>query len=484
MPGLSKSRILNGLQCPRRLWLEVHQPNAAEDYSEGIERRLSAGHLVNEVVHGLVPNAYLIDDDIDLGEALLVTERLLRDQPDRPIFEATFRSHDVLVRADVFQRRGDRYHATEVKSSTGVKDYHLTDCAVQTWVIRGAGYDVGTIDLAHIDNTFVYPGGGNYPGLMHHEDVTAQVSDLLPLVPQWVQQCRTAVEGDEPQIKVGDQCSDPFDCPFWDHCAPPPSTYPVTCLPRGGDIAKALQDEGYRDLRDVPVERLTNPTHAWVHQVTHSGIADLKPELGHTLRALAYPRYYIDFETMQFAVPIWVGTRPYEQLPFQWSCHIEQPDGLEHHEYLDTQGSAPMRAFAESLIQTVGGEGPVIVYSPFEKRILNELSDRFPDLANSLQAIVGRLVDLLPLTRAYYYHPDMRGSWSIKAVLPTVAPHLDYGQLEDVRDGTGAQVAYEEMIDHSTDVQRKQQLEQSLLEYCKLDTLAMVELCRAFSLND
>lgn len=195
------------------------------------------------------------------------------------------------------------------------------------------------------------------------------------------------------------------------------------------------------------------------------------------LRGLPYPRYYLDFETIQFAVPIWSGTRSYQQLPFQWSCHLESQAGkLGHTAFLDCSGQAPMRAFAEKLIAALGDEGPIFVYSHFEKTALNQLIGMLPDLAASLAAIIDRLIDLLPLARRHYYHPQMKGSWSIKAVLPTVAPDLNYDDLDEIHDGLAAQQAYFEAINPGTNETRRQDLLRHLDEYCKLDTLAMVRL--------
>jgi len=215
------------------------------------------------------------------------------------------------------------------------------------------------------------------------------------------------------------------------------------------------------------------------HCVTASGVPELLTGAARILKALSYPRYYLDFETVAFAVPVWAGTRPYEALPFQWSCHIEYADGvLEYVEFLDTSGVAPMRALAEKMITTLGEEGVVFMYSPFERRIIRELAARFPDLAEMLTCIVDRLFDLLPLVRKYYYHPDMKGSWSIKAVLPTVAPDLHYDELEGIQDGMGASTAYMEIVSGAVDTAQIPAVEASLLAYCKLDTLAMVHLVK------
>lgn len=227
----------------------------------------------------------------------------------------------------------------------------------------------------------------------------------------------------------------------------------------------------------MPAGRITEPLLRRIHAATLSGRAVLDAGAAEAIGRAEWPRFYLDFETMAFAVPVWAGTRPFQALPFQWSCHLEAEDGtLTHHDFLDTSGEPPMRRFAETLLQTLGERGTIFVYSGYEERILGELAKAYADLAPGLEAAIDRLVDLHPIAKAHYYHPAMKGSWSIKAVLPTVAPDLDYGGLGEVRDGTAAQAAYAEIIDPATPEARRQALTQDLRDYCRLDTLAMVRL--------
>jgi hypothetical protein len=258
--------------------------------------------------------------------------------------------------------------------------------------------------------------------------------------------------------------------------------YPVEILPYGKAIASELRGDGYKDLREVPTDRLSNPKHLKVHAATLSGNAILDQEAIPQIQALQYPRYYLDFETIGFAVPIWTGTRPYMQLPFQWSCHIEQADGsIAHQEFLDLSGNDPREAFAKTLIKAVSTHGPVIVYNAgFEGARIKELAAAFPQLSSELLAIPERFFDLLPLARNHYYHPDMKGSWSIKDVLPTIAPELDYANLE-VGDGGMAQDAYREAIDPGTPKDRKSHIREAMLRYCKQDTFAMVKIAHVWS---
>jgi hypothetical protein len=242
-----------------------------------------------------------------------------------------------------------------------------------------------------------------------------------------------------------------------------------------------LMHEGFSDLRDVPEARLDTDLQRRIRQQSRLEEPYVDSELRQFATALPFPRYYLDFETIGPAVPIFAGTRPFEALPFQWSCHVEErPGALAHAEFLDLGGGPPMRRLAEALLDTLGNSGPILVYTPYERRVLQELAARYGDLAARLAAAAQRIVDLHPLTRRHYYHPAMRGSWSIKAVLPTVAPDSSYEALGEVRDGLAAQTAYLEAIDAKTADDRRAALRRALLDYCRHDTLALVRLVEFF----
>ena len=479
---LSKSQVLASRQCQRRLWLEINHPEL-RDLDNAMLQRLREGRRLEAVAHDLYPGGVLIDRDTPVHEALQETAIHLQRTPRTPLFEATFSAHQVLVHADVIaQTHGGRI-LTEIKSSTRVKPYHLIDCAIQHWVIDAAGHPVNRVLLAHIDRRFNYRGNDDYAGLLHHADVTEPVTTLLPQVPRWVEAgLDTLGNSTEPAIGVGPHCTHPLACPFRRHCEPHGSEYPLRLLPDSGRIITQLRAEGIDDIRDIPDGRLHKPLHLRVRAATITGEPFVGPAIGDALQALPYPRYYLDFETIQSAVPRWPYTHPYEQLPFQWSCHIEPVAGvLEHAQFLDTSGESPLWACAQSLLDALGTAGPVFTYSPFEKTVIRRLAARFPDLAPRMHSLAERLYDLLPLVRAHYYHPAMKGSYSIKAVLPTIATDLSYEALGEVHDGVGAQIAYEELIEPSTCMRRKASLVDALRRYCALDTLAMVRIVRFFA---
>ncbi len=338
--------------------------------------------------------------------------------------------------------------------------------------------------MAHIDTTFVYPGDGDYLGLFHHADVSAEVQAREPEVRALVIAAKALLAGDDPLTPTGAQCRRPYACPFLPHCQPEAADadhFPLETLPRGGQVVADLRAKGYSDLRDVPEAELSNWRHQRVWRVTRDNQPFLDPQARGVLAGWGWPRYYLDFESIQFAVPLWVGTRPFMQIPFQWSCHIEDAQGgMRHEAFLAADAADPRPAFAESLVACLGTAGPILVYcAAFEGSRLAELAVAFADLAPALNAIKARLVDLLPLARAHYYHRDMRGSWSLKSVLPTLAPELSYENLA-VADGGMAMEAFQEMIGAETAEIRRAQLRQALLQYCERDTWAMVKIAHYF----
>ncbi|MDZ7736889.1 MAG: DUF2779 domain-containing protein [Gammaproteobacteria bacterium] len=474
--GLSKSRILSGLQCTKRLFLETYKRELAE--TDDAELVFQFGHMVGECARSLWPEGILIEGE-DLRKALDLTRQYLEAGEQRPLFEATVDYEGVLVRVDILVPEATGYRLIEVKASTSVKPEHLPDVAVQTYVLEQAGLPVTRVELAHVDNTFVYTEPGNYEGLLAYEDVTTEARAYLPHVPDYIQQFRAVLADTEPDIAMGSHCKQPYDCPFMHYCADASGQpeYPVTILPAGGRVASELQAEGYLDLREVPAERLTNTNHQRVHRVTLNGAPELLPDAKAELEALPYPRYYLDFESLGVPIPIWLGMRPYEAVPIQYSLHIEHADSrLDHHEFLDTSGEPPFRALAEDLMASAGTVGPIFVYSSYEKQMLNQLIKYCPEWAGPLEALIERLYDLLPLVRANYYHPAMRGSWSIKAVLPTIAPELAYETLGDVSHGNAAQGAYLQLISGELEKEQRERIESALRRYCSHDTLAMVRL--------
>jgi Domain of unknown function(DUF2779) len=439
--ALSKTKLLSQAQCPRRVWLETYSPEIEEPSAEK-DAQLATGNAVGAIARQLYGHGggHVVGFERGLRAAIDATRALVAAGGREPIFEATFDHDGVSVRIDVLDRSEAAPRLVEVKAATRVKDHYLDDCAIQAWALTAVGLAPRQIVVATVDSSFVYSGDGRYDGLLVEHDVTDAVRARVASVPGLITRTRaTLADLDEPAIAVGKQCHTPHPCDFHGHCAPAAAPTP----PRGTPHVGA-------ELRDF-------------------------------VRALPYPRYYLDFETIGHAVPVFAGTRPYEALPFQWSCHIEStPEQLRHAEFLDTSGAAPMRAVADGLLGVLGDTGPIVVYTDYERRVLEDLARRFPDLAAALTAVIGRLVDLHPPTKRHYEHPALHGSWSLKAVLPTVAPELAYGALGEVQDGLAAQRAYVEASAAATPAPRREALRSALLDYCRRDTLALARLVEFF----
>ncbi len=482
--GLSKSRITSFEQCPKKLWLSVHKREFAETQA-GLELRFSGGHAVGAIACELSPGGVMIEAQPDLQAALKQTSALLAAGHRAPIYEATFSHDGVLIQADVLEPAGEsNWRMAEVKSSTGVRDYHRWDLATQVWVLEHCGIELEAAAIRHIDNSFVLSMAGDYQGLLKDAPLLEEVRVIAARRGEVAASARETLAGSEPVRAMGPHCLKPFSCEFQAYCSkdmPPPPEWPIDVLPRvSRKFVEEMAQKGLYDLRDVPLDALTKEQHKIVHHATVSGLPyhDSAGVVQDT-KEWDFPRHYLDFETIALPVPAWVGAKPYQQVPFQFSCHTEFADGsILHRSFLSIDGSDPRRQCAEALIECVGEAGSIIAYNAsFERSCVKGLADALADISLELTAIAERFVDLLPVVQAHYYHRDQRGSWSIKKVLPTIAPDLDYSDLE-VCDGEAAQLAWLEARSAQCTPERRTQIAASLEDYCARDTWAMVVLLR------
>jgi CRISPR/Cas system-associated exonuclease Cas4 (RecB family) len=492
MRTFSKSKILAYRQCPKRLWLEVHQPELRED-STATQASFQIGFQVGDVAHRIYDEdgkGALIDVQSEGFSTAFARSADLLNTP-QPIFEAGFSAGGALAFADVMLPVDCdgvlAWRMVEVKSSTSVKDYHRDDAAVQAFVARSAGVPLLSIALAHIDSSWVYPGNKSYQGLLKEKDLTAEAFARADEVKGWISDAQKVVnEMTAPAIAIGDHCNSPYECGFYAYCSKdePKAEFPLNWLPRfSAAKIKELAGQGINDLRNTP-DNLLNSKQQLVKDCTLSNKIFFDAEgAAADLARYPLPAYFLDFESIQFAVPIWKSTRPYQQITFQFSLHIIKASGaLEHIEFLDVSGNDPSESFAKALIVACGDNGPIFVYNAgFETARIRELAERYPQFGNQLLAINARVVDLLPIARKRYYHPSQQGGWSIKKVLPAVVPELRYDSLDGVQNGGMAMGAFLESIHPDTSAERKVQIEQQLLEYCKLDTYAMVRMWQVFS---
>lgn len=476
-PRLSKSRFLSGLQCRRRLWLEVHRRDLASAPSEATQRIFDTGHEVGRLAQERFPGGVLIDPPhYEVERALRETEEAIRTGA-TVLYEPAFLHDNILVRVDILQRGEDEgWNLIEVKSSTGTSETNLADAAVQRHVLTGAGLRVGAVYVMHLNRQCRYP---DLSDLFVLDEVTERIEPVWERVETRIPEFNRLIgEPEMPEVPVGSHCRKPYECPFISQCwsgVAEPSIYTIPRINRRK--ADALAARGIVSLSELPADVSLSENQQRYVDLIRSGEPEIDWEaIDQELSKLRFPLHFLDFETMADAVPRLEGLGPYDSYPFQYSLHTLTVDGeVEHREYLHPDTDDPRRPVMESLIRAIGAEGSIVAYNAsFEKRVIAELGDRFPEHRRLLRSYSGRLWDLLDIFRYHYHDPRFAGSNSIKRVLPVLVPELSYGDL-DVQSGDLAQVAWSEMVQTEDDGHRLK-LDHALREYCRLDTWAMVRL--------
>jgi hypothetical protein len=473
---LTKSHFLSGLQCAKRLWYETQAVTVplTPDQRHSLEQ----GQAVGRFAQQQFPDGQLIGD---VGEAALQATAQAIAAGTTCLFEAAFCWQGWLVRCDILQRQPDgSWTLIEVKASTKVKDEHLWDAAVQCAILTGAGVAVGQAHLMHINRkTCVYP---DLSTLFQRQDITAEVFALQPQVSDRLSQFQTlATTPTAPEVAIGDHCRSPYPCPFKAQCwqgVPAASIFTIPRLDRRKK--QRLIEQNCWAIADLPADlKLSPKQQAYVETVRRGEPQIDHPKIAELLSTLTFPIHFFDFETFNPAIPRFAGLKPYDQFPFQYSCHVLAADGtLSHGEYLHGDGEDPRPSLLASLLTHIGPTGSVMVYhQSFEAGVLQTLADTFPAHGPVLTSIRDRLWDLEVVFKDAYRHPDCLGSTSIKKVLPVVVPSLSYDQLA-VSNGAIAQAVWDTLV-QSTDPAEQQQLSTDLKTYCTQDTLAMVEIYRA-----
>lgn len=475
--GLSKSRTLKGLQCHKLLWWMAHEPAAAELAIDPQRRAvLDQGRRVGTLARTYVPGGVLIDLPYDAYEERLAATREALAQGAGAVYEAAFRADGVFVSVDILERRGKRLCLTEVKSTTSVREAHLLDVAVQAHVARRSGLDVGWLEVMHLNRACAYPDLGN---LFIRANVTEMAEPLLRSIPREIQALAGMLAGPLPRVATGEHCSKPYPCPFAARCWPELPAHHISTLYAMGPRALELDEQGYRTIFDLPEDVLLGRTADRQRRAVQTGRVIVDPGLADALACIAPPVAFLDFETVGFAIPVWNGCHPYDQVPVQFSCHVEDAAGhVTHHAWLAEGPEDPRPALAERLVTACAGARTVVAYNaPFERRCIAQLGEAVPSLAAPLESIAERLVDLLPIVRNHVYHLDFGGSFSLKRVLPALVPGARYDELA-IAGGQAASLALARLLLRGDEIApaEKEAVRRALLEYCHLDTRGLVEL--------
>ncbi len=479
---LSKSKFLSGLQCHKRLYLAIHSPELATEPDAESQAILDMGTAIGELARKRFSGGILVDaDHRHRSEALKRTAELVNDPSVPAIFEGAFEFDQVLVRVDILERvspepnAGYAWRLIEVKSSSRVKDVHVHDLAVQAHVLGGCGFLLSSACLMHINTEYVYRGGDlDLGSLFAIRDVSQSVADRQAEVQAHLAGMKAMLLVPQPpSIQPDSHCHTPHVCPFWEHCTKEKPARWVYHLPGRSVGIEAFARQGIQTIDEIPpTVHLTSNQQRMKDNVEWIG-----PQLKTALESVRYPVHHLDFETFMPAIPRFRETRPYQVIPTQWSNHImETGDGeVRHEEYLCDEAKDPREELAQALLGSVGAEGSICVYSGYEQAMLRRLAESLPALREELLALTKRLWDLLPIIQRHYYHPAFNGSYSIKSVLPALAPALGYDDLEIQAGGVAAQL-YDRMVFHETDWVEKVRIREALLSYCKRDTLALVHL--------
>jgi len=478
--NLSKSQYMKGLQCPKALWLFKNRRDLA---TEPDQRRLNlfeTGHRVGDLAKQLFPGGAEVEyRQSDYQGMLDETAQLMKSE--NVIYEGSFSTNGVFVRADILVKNGEAWDIYEVKATASTKAVHKPDVAIQ-WYVISQHLLLNKACLVHLNTAYVRSGELDVQSLFSVDEVTVAVQAEQASIADNLNDLEQVLAGAEPDILIGTHCNNPYECDFHHHCwrdVPYPSVLDLCRL--NGDKKFEYYHQGivtYEDARNhiglnaAQTLQVNTVLNRELH-IDTDAIADY-------LRDVRYPINFLDFETFQDAIPRFDGQGPYKNIPFQYSLHVLHENGkLEHKEFLADETEDPRLKLAQRLLEDVTGEGTIFAFhQSFEIGVIRSLAKCFDQYATQLMALTGRFKDLeIPFNKLMYYHPDFHGSFSIKSVLPALCPNdseLDYKNL-DIQSGDVAMDIFPHLHEVD-DPDKKESIRKSLLAYCRLDTLAMVKL--------
>ena len=489
---LSKSKYCAFVQCPKNLWLGVNKPDLAV-IDASAESRMEEGNVIGDLAMQIFGDfvevtAYRPDGTLDLAKMTRDTKSLM-DKKTPVICEASFSYNGDYCAVDILKREGDGYAIYEVKSSTGAKDVYITDISYQKYILEHCNVKVTGTYLVCINSDYVFDGKLKLSELFEIVDVAEDVEKEILSVEANIKAANIVLsEKTEPSLDLFSGCHKPYHCAFWKYCTrhlPSPSVFDLYGTGFGFEKKLDYYKNGICSFEEASRDKTIMKTKIRSLQINHE-INDLPTHIDRDgiqdfLSTLWYPLYFLDFETMQTVIPEFVGTKPYAQIPFQYSLHYIKNEGgeLHHKEFLAESGEDPLREISESLCKDIPDNACVIVFNQtFECGRLGELASYFPDLSEHLLKIRENIRDLLvPFRKGYYYNRRMNGSFSIKKVLPAIFPDdpsLDYHNLEGIHNGGEAMTIFPKIKDLPLEEQviaRK-----NLLKYCELDTYATVKI--------
>ena len=438
---LSKSTFLYGCQCVKRLWLHKYKPEERDEMEETQAAVFQAGTDVGKLAEQLFPGG--IDarpvDTFSYQQSVADTQRYI-EEGKTIIYEAAFQYEGLLCAVDILVKQQNTWVAYEVKSTTSVKDYMYQDAAFQYYVINNSGLPLEDFHIVHLNNQYIRKGDLDVHALFTKVSAKEKILELQETIAQKAKELKAVVANKKqmPLIEVGEHCDKPYACDFQGFCF--------------ADIAEEEPDYGKAQINKAAIQDFLN--------------------------GLQNPLYFMDFETWSTAVPEQDGHWPYRQVCFQYSVQVqEKPNGpiITERAYLAEGTHSSSLLFLENLLRDLDTKGSILVYNQtFENTRLKELASEYPQYEKKIEAVQKRIVDLMPIFRKHYRLPEMRGSYSIKYVLPALVPELSYEDLEIGNGGDASSAFYN--LKNLTEEQEVKKLRRSLFEYCRLDTFGMLKL--------
>lgn len=479
---LSKSTFLRGLQCAKSLYLYKNFIHLRDKISTEQKAIFNRGNKIGLFAQQLFSGGTDATPPKRSDYRLAVENtQLLISQGAEVIYEAAFQYNGVLAILDILVKEKNQWYAFEVKSATKISNAYLLDASLQYWVITNSGLSLNDISLVYINNQYIRKGDLNINELFNRKSVKEIVLKEQDKISTQVMELKQVIANTEtPQIAIGEHCFSPYNCDFMGTCwknIPKNSIFEVAGIPKATQFN--LHHAGYTSISEVPSKNeLDKNVNIHINAVKSAKILINQDEISLFLASVQYPLFFMDFESFMPAIPIYDKTKPYQHIPFQYSLHYKTTSNatLQHVAFLAEQGVDPRKNFIENLLNQVPTKGTILVYDALmEKNILNGLKKDFPEYDEQIETILKRIIDLsTPFQNRSYYHPAMKNSFSIKNVLPALAPGFSYDGLL-ISSGSVAMTAFEQ-LQTETDLIKIIDLREQLLEYCKLDTLAMVKI--------
>ncbi len=475
----SKSLFLRGLKCYKSLYLQKYHPELKDELPESQQRLYETGFNVGCCARQLFPGGVEIPyERLSLQKQIQMTKEEI-EHGTLTLYESAFQYNEIFIKSDILHKGSDGWELYEVKNALSIKDdnFHIEDVAIQYHVLRGSGLPVTKAFLVHLNGKYIKNGDIEIDKLFTIEDITESVKGKQPFIAEKVSEMKKMLMGDLPPIDIGKQCNLNGSCDFQQYCwqdIPDDSIFRLSGI---GIDKYAYYQRGIIKLSEFPLDKLNSNQRIQAEAFLNKTDYLDKKTLKDFLASLWYPLCFLDFETYMCPIPIYDGSRPYQQIPFQYSLHILEHQGadIKHIEYLAEPNREPRKELLTTLLEHIPAESCVLMYTDFEKHRLRELAENFPEYSHEINRIIENLTDLaVPFRKRAYYHYAMNGSSSIKAVFPVLIPGESYGGLE-INNGMMAMDAYFRMC-QSKDTEEIEAIRKALLEYCYTDTLAMVKI--------